>query len=114
MLSRRRFLLTSSLLALTGCSQRGAQDPLWIGHVGPLSGPDRVYGERMKQGMEVALEEVNADAERKIAIVHADNRGKTERSESEAVRLVSLNRLLAMIGGRDSAEANKLAQALQP
>lgn len=112
MLSRRHFLLTSSLLA--GCSQRAEPDPYWLGHIGPLSGPERQAGEHWRRGIQIALGEANAVAARKLSVLHADNRGQIERSRSEAIRLVSLNRLLAMVGGLQLTEADRLALALQP
>jgi branched-chain amino acid transport system substrate-binding protein len=105
-------------LALPGCSGRRTEEPIWIGHVGPLSGPDRVAGESMKRGMMLAIEEVNAEdqriAGRRLAIIHADSRSQPDRARSEAVRLVTLNKLAALVGGRDQATADRLAQALQP
>ncbi len=110
--------MLASLLALPGCSRHGSEEPIWIGQVGPLSGPERAAGESMKRGMLLAVEEANGEdqriAGRHLAILHADSRGQPERARSEAVRLVTLNKLAAVVGGRDQANADRLAQALQP
>jgi branched-chain amino acid transport system substrate-binding protein len=119
MLTRRRFLIASSLFALNGCSGRSTEDPLYIGYVGPLSGTSRAAGEAMQRGMLLALEDANSEdnriAGRRLAILHADCGGSPERGRSEAVRLVTLNpKLAALTGGRGQASADRLAQAVQP
>jgi ABC-type branched-subunit amino acid transport system substrate-binding protein len=118
MLSRRQFLGTVPLLTLAGCSRKSSEEPFWAGHVGPLNGSDRAAGEHFKRGILLALEEVNEGdnrvAGRRLAVLHADSRGDIERARHEAVRLVSLNKLAALLGGRDQATANRLAQVLQP
>src|SRR5438105_15022234 len=114
MLSRRRFLIASSLFTLAGCSRRSDEEPLLIGHVGPLSGANRAAGEAAQHGMTIAIEDANGEGG-KLAILHADSRGSAERSRSEAVRLFTLNaKLTAIVGGRDQGAADSLAQALQP
>ncbi len=117
MVSRRRFLAAAPLLALAGCSGRSNPEPLLVGHIDPFTGGQRSAGESVKRGMLLALEEVNGESEqvagRRLAMVHADSRGQPERARSEAVRLATLNRLVAAVGGRDQASADRLAQALQ-
>src|SRR5262245_22032970 len=113
MFSRRRFLQGASLLALAGCSRQSSEEPFWIGHVGPLSGGEQVVGEHMQRGMRFALADVNTEGERPLAVVHADSRGQASHASSEAVRLVSVNRVLALVGGSDQAGADRLALALK-
>src|SRR5262249_54770756 len=48
-----------------------------------------------------------------FAVLHADSRGQLDQARHEAIRLVSLNKLVALLGGRDQAFADRLAQALQ-
>jgi branched-chain amino acid transport system substrate-binding protein len=117
MLSRRRFLASLPLLAATGCSRRSSDDPLWAGDVSPLSGADRTAGEHFQRGLLLALKEINEEedrvAGRRLAVLHADTRSQVEQALHEAVRLVSLNKLNALIGGRDQVTVERLAQALQ-
>jgi branched-chain amino acid transport system substrate-binding protein len=117
MLSRRRFLATLPLLTAAGCSRRSSEEPLWAGDVSPLSGAERTAGEHFQRGLLLALEEVNGEedriAGRRLAVLHADSRSQIEQARHEAVRLVSLNKLNALLGGRDQATVERLAQALQ-
>src|SRR5437763_488797 len=114
MLSRRRFLLSAPLLALAGCSRHPAEEPLLVGHVGPFSGSERLVGEHIQRGIRLALSDVNTEDERPLVVVHADSRGQGDRARSEAVRLVSVNRVVVLLGGIDQGSADRLAQALQP
>jgi branched-chain amino acid transport system substrate-binding protein len=114
MLSRRRFLLGVPLLALAGCSRRAAEEPLPVGHVGPFSGSERLVGEHTQRGIRLALSDVNTDDVRPLVVIHADSRSQGDRARSEAVRLVSVNRVAVLLGGTDQASADRLAQALQP
>jgi branched-chain amino acid transport system substrate-binding protein len=114
-LSRRAFLLSSVLLPLAGCSRRSKEEPLWVGHVAPLSGPDRAAGEQQRRGIRLALDEMDKEqgiGGRQLAVVHADSRGKVEQARHEAVRLATLNKVLALMGGQDQATAEQLALAL--
>ncbi len=110
--------MAAPLLALAGCSGQATEEPIWIGHVGPLSGPERSAGESMKRGILLAIEEANAEGQRiagrTLSVLHADSRGQAERARPETVRLITLNRIAALIGGRDYLNADRLAQALQP
>jgi branched-chain amino acid transport system substrate-binding protein len=117
MLSRRRFLGILPILTVAGCSRRSSEEPLLAGDVSPLSGADRTAGEHFQRGILLALAEINDEddriAGRTLAVLHADSRSQIEQARHEAVRLVSLNKLNALLGGRDQATVDRLAQALQ-
>lgn len=116
MLSRRRFLLAAPLLTVAGCSRKATPEPLLIGHVAPLTGVDRLAGERERNGILLAVKEANANLqnkERPLNVLHVDSRGKLDQARHEAVRLVTLNKVLAVLGGRDQAVADQLGQAIQ-
>jgi len=116
MLNRRHFLLAAPLAVLAGCSRKAAEEPLWVGHVVPLSGTERSAGEHAREGILLAVEEANEKKdgrERRLAVLHADSRGQIEQARHEAVRLVTLNKIVALLGGRDQATADALGQALQ-
>src|SRR5215813_12006974 len=107
-------LLLLSLCVLAGCSQRSEEEPFLVGHVAPFSGRDRLIGEHARRGMRLALEVANETriAGRRVAIQHADSRGDPDRARAEAVRLITVNKMLAILGGEaDSVE--RLAAAVQ-
>ena len=49
----------AGLFAFTGCGEKSA-DTIKIGTIGPLSGAVAVYGVDCKNGIELAVEEINA------------------------------------------------------
>lgn len=116
----RRFhpLLLAGLLGLAaGCSARGGGEPVWVGHVATFTGPDKAAGEQARQGIELAVREVNDSPERlfgrRVAVRQADARAGSERAQEEAVRLLSVNRVAALLGGTDPVQAERLARAAQ-
>jgi branched-chain amino acid transport system substrate-binding protein len=104
-------LLATILLA--GCSPRPSTDPILIGHLTPLSGPERASGEHARQGVTLAVEEVNASDEkvagRRVECLHADSKGGAD----EAVRLVTVNKVIALLGATDAAQADQVVRAVQ-
>ena len=88
------WLLASLLLA--GCSHSTPTEPIVVGHLAPLSGPDKLIGEHARQGIILAVEEVNGDGEkvngRRVEVVHVDDRGAPAAAGDQAVRLIAVNR----------------------
>lgn len=103
-------------LLLCGCGPTTEDEPLYIGCVGSFSGADRSAGLRLKQGIELAVDDsASMRVEgRRLAVVVADDRGSEETAQAEGVRLLSANRVAGLIGGADSGRALRLARADQP
>jgi branched-chain amino acid transport system substrate-binding protein len=99
----------------TGCGGR-APEPIRIGHLAPLTGPEQAAGEHARQGIQLAVEEWNNDAAngpgRKVAVLHVDARD-AKSAQAEAVRLLSINRVAALIVG-PGALAETAARAAGP
>ncbi len=111
-----RLVLLMTLVSLAGCSRRGEEEPLLVGHVVPLSGRDRLVGEHTQRGMRLGLEEANEIppiAGRRVAVVHADSRGDPARARAEAVRLATVNKVLAVLGGEPD-DVERLVAAVGP
>lgn len=52
---------TMSVAALAGCSsQSGSSDKFYIGGIGPVTGDAAVYGNAVKNGAQIAVDEINA------------------------------------------------------
>lgn len=115
MISRRHFLAAVPLLALPGCSRKGAEEIL-VGHIGPLRGEDQALGKLVQRGILLAVESLAEEpiANKRLAVVQADSRGDLERAANEAVRLATLNKIVALFGGLDHTTVDRLAQALRP
>jgi branched-chain amino acid transport system substrate-binding protein len=105
-------------LAAAGCSGRPTPPPIHVGHVATLSGPGKDAGERAARGIRLAVQEQTAlakkDNEAAIVVHHADARGNLEAFEAEAVRLVSISKAVALLGGASAAELARLDRAGVP
>jgi branched-chain amino acid transport system substrate-binding protein len=111
-------VLASLFLATMGCYRKGPTETLWLGHVAPMTGPEKSAGDHARQGIRIAVEEAIADADnlvlgRKVAVRHADAKSDARDAEAEAVRLVSVNRVVALLGGIDTAQAEQLARGAE-
>jgi branched-chain amino acid transport system substrate-binding protein len=115
-----RLLLAGLLLSLApaGCGPKTAAEPVWVGHVVPLTGADRAQGERAVHGVRLAVNEARAAdlnvAGHRIAVRHADSHGSAETARAEAVRLLAVNRVAALLGGPDPALGEQLVRTAQP
>jgi branched-chain amino acid transport system substrate-binding protein len=101
-------------LVLSGCFAKADLPPVVIGHVSKLSGP----GEHAMRGIRVAVEEANRDPDkglgRPVVVRHTDTRGELAAFESEAVRLVAVNRAVALLGGTTPEEVERLERSRVP
>ena len=103
-------------LLLCGCGPRADEEPVLVGCVAASSGADRAAGVAVKQGVTLAADdstELRVDR-RRVEVVAADDRSSDETTEAEGVRLLSVSRVAALIGGADPARALRLARAAQP
>jgi branched-chain amino acid transport system substrate-binding protein len=106
-------LLPSAFCLLAaGCFHKGASQPVMIGHVAPLSGPDKAIGEHAVHGIQLAVEEANTDGGlidgRRVAVEHADSHGDRSAVAAMAVRLIRLNRVAAVLLGTDADQVADL------
>ena len=106
-LTRRDALVAAALSAALPASLARAADapkgaPIVIGWVGPLSPPGGyAEGILMKNGAQMAVEEVNAQGGilgRPVQVVYADTRGQPAEGRAAAERLVQENKIVAAFG----------------
>lgn len=74
----------------------------------PLTGNAAVYGQALKDGIELALEEHNASSKRKIQIVFEDDQGLPAQSIAAIQKLISIEKVPAIIGGAMSSTAEPI------
>jgi branched-chain amino acid transport system substrate-binding protein len=104
------------LLALVagGCGPRPEPEPFAIGQLISLTGPRKDEAEQARNGaslaVEVALRGDQRILGRRIAVRHVDDRGDPEMVQAEAVRLITLNRCVALLGGPDPSASERLAR----
>ena len=111
-------LLVVSVVALTGIYQpvSAQQEPIKIGAIIPLSGPESVSGQAMQKGYQLALDEINQQGVlgRRIELIVEDDRGDPPTGAAAFLKLVTRDRVSVLIGGLQSATTIAIAsQALQ-
>lgn len=82
--------------------------PIKIGFIGPLSGDAAAYGEPVKNGIELAVNEINSAGGvkgRQIQMIYEDGKCSGKDSASAAQKLVNIDKVKYIIGGICSGEA---------
>jgi branched-chain amino acid transport system substrate-binding protein len=83
-----------------------------IGAIAPLSGPAALYGEGMKRGIDLAVEELNANGGingNKIQIVYEDSQIDPKLAVSAIQKLISVDKVPVVIGPMGSSEVLSVA-----
>ena len=104
----RRVTSLAGALALTiGLAQGGgAAEPIVIGHVAALSGASAQSGEAITRGLQLAIDEINADGGlldgRMIELVQRDDESSPPKGLIAARELIFNENVVALFGGIDS------------
>jgi len=111
-------LLCCVLLALAGCRSAANTDvnqPYKIGFVLALSGAGSVFADAARQGMELAVEQINAanSAGRRVAITIVDDATDPRTAAEVCNRLVTQERVNAIIGYESTPARVACNQAAQ-
>ena len=91
--------LLLTLAALAGALH--AADPIKIGEFASLTGKEAGFGQTSHQGVVLAIEEINAAGGvlgRPLELVYEDNQTKTGESATAAKKLISRDKVVALIG----------------
>lgn len=119
--TRRRFLLgLAAGVTAAGCGRESGEpkvEPIRIGLFGALTGNEAGLGQFTDMGATLAVEEINASGGvlgRPMELVREDNRSTAGESSTVVKKLLSRDRVLAVIGDGNSGrclEAGPLCQA---
>ena len=95
-------------------SHSGYQDkgPITIGFVGALTGEAASYGEPMKNGVQLAVDEINKAGGvhgRQITVIYEDGKCSGQDAASAAQKLVNVDGVKYIIGGVCSGESFSIA-----
>jgi branched-chain amino acid transport system substrate-binding protein len=108
------------LTAQAGCAPNTTPTPIYVGHVSDKTRLDKA-GDQAELGIRLALHELLKDVAvaealkpRTIHVRHTDTRGVLDAFESEAVRLDSINRTIAILGGMSGPEVSALDHVKTP
>lgn len=86
-----------------------------IGAILPLTGDVAMYGEIVKDAMELAVEEVNNQGGiegRNINVIFEDSQAKPELAINSANKLITIDKVAVIIGAMASSEVQSLAPIL--
>ncbi len=113
--------LATMAFALAGCSKTSG-DTIKIGGVAPLSGSVAVYGVECKNGIDLAVEEINAAggiAGKKVEFICEDDEGSPDKTVNAFKKLITKDGVKYVIGSLTSgctqaittlAQASKVIQ----
>lgn len=109
---KRNVILISLLcLAMFGCNKKS--DEIKIGVYGPFSGGSAPMGVSMRNGVKIAVEEINAAGGvlgKKLAIVDRDDEAKNERGGQIMQELLDKEGVVAVLGPANTGVANASTQ----
>ncbi len=114
-----RFLTILSVLVLgVSCTKKDSAETaansneVVIGEFGSLTGSEATFGLMTNKGIALAIEEANEAGGvngKKIKVITLDNQGKSEESVSVVTKLITQNKVLAVLG--EVASSRSLAAA---
>jgi branched-chain amino acid transport system substrate-binding protein len=115
-MKRRSWIQASLLLcitALTSCSgDQGQADEILIGEYGSLTGTTATFGISTMNGIEMALDEVNQSGGllgKTVRVIVEDDQGRPEEAITVVTKLITRNRVVALLG--EVASSRTLAAA---
>lgn len=106
-------VMLAGALLLAACAKKGPEsNDILIGEYGALTGSIASFGQSTHKGVVLAIEEINAGGGvlgRKIRLITEDDQGKPEEALTAVTKLISKDRVSALIG--EFASSNSLAAA---
>lgn len=116
-----RFLLAAPFALLAGLPAGRAADPIKVGEVASLTGKEATFGQSSHNGTVLAIEELNAAGGvlgRPLLLLTEDNQSQAGEAATAARKLVSREKVVALLGevasGRSLAIAPIAQQAKIP
>lgn len=104
-------LCVAATLAFNGCGKQTPpvdSGPVKIGASLPLTGDAAVYGQALKNGIELALAEHNRSASNKLAVIYEDDQYAAKMSVTAVQKLIQIDKVPVIIGGAGSTTAEPI------
>lgn len=111
-----RSLIGVLALGLAGLSAAGGAEPIRIGEIEPMTGKEAAFGQQAHRGVLMAIEEINARGGvlgRPLAVLVEDNQSRPGDSATVAKKLVSREKVVAVICGGTSSNCLEVAPIVQ-
>jgi branched-chain amino acid transport system substrate-binding protein len=108
----RAAVLTTLAIAAVACQKKTVSDTIVIGHVGSLTGAEASFGTSTENGIQLAIEEINARGGikgKRVALKTYDDQGKPEEAAVAATRLITQDKVTVLLG--EVASSRSLAMA---
>jgi branched-chain amino acid transport system substrate-binding protein len=125
----RAAVLTTLAIVATACEKKAVEAPkpitapsaaaaapagdtILIGHVGSLTGSEASFGTSTENGIQLAIEEINARGGikgKRVAVKTYDDQGKPEEAAVAATRLITQDKVTVLLG--EVASSRSLAMA---
>lgn len=96
------FAFLAMLLLLAACTPQQQSEEIKIGAVLPLTGTAAPYGENARQGIDLAVKEINAAGginDRQIEIIYEDDATDPAKSLTATKKLIEVDEAQIIIGG---------------
>ena len=94
-------LLTTTMLAAKADEAGVSEDAILFGQAAALEGPSSALGQRMRQGIVAAFNEINAKGGvngRKLQLISRDDGYDPDRSVAQTLHLIEDDKVFALIG----------------
>src|SRR5690606_6756393 len=102
-----------STVALAACAgEAGNSDEIVIGEYGSLTGTTATFGISTRNGIDMAIDEVNAAGGvlgRRVRVIVEDDQGRPEEAQTVVTKLITADRVAAVLG--EVASSRTLAAA---
>ena len=112
-------LLLLFLTVAAGCNKQSSENSsgagggeILIGEYGSLTGTTAAYGISVRNGIDIAIEDLNRKGGvlgKKVRVIVEDDQGKPEEAQTVVTRLITRNRVVAVLG--EVASSRSLAAA---
>ena len=107
-----RIVLTGAILAACAVTPAVAQEPIRLGFLTTLSGPQGVIGQEQKRGLELAVEHLGGKiGDRPLQVIEADDKFNAGEAVQQATKLVERDRVRLITG---LAASNTLMAIAKP
>jgi branched-chain amino acid transport system substrate-binding protein len=103
-------------LALTASVSTKAADPIKVGEYASLTGKEATFGQSAHKGIVMAFEEINGAGgvlDRKLELISEDNQTKPGESGTVAKKLISRDKVIALLGEVSSGRSLEVAPLAQ-
>ncbi|MCX6955993.1 MAG: ABC transporter substrate-binding protein, partial [Verrucomicrobia bacterium] len=114
--SLRPLLALAALAAFAVAPALRAAEPIKVGEFACLTGKDATFGQSQHKGILLALEELNAAGGvlgRKLEVLSEDNQSKSGESATAAKKLLSRDKVVAILGEVTSGRSLEVAPLAQ-